>query len=95
MSKRFDMDEFVKKLDEKQVPKPTGSAQRADRGTTESTQKQDFTKYRATELKRLSIRLRAEDIERVRIYFKNRDLTLSQGIRSIVKDFIETRGIGD
>ncbi len=93
MSKRFDMDEFVKKLDEKQTTKPTESTQRADREPTGSTQKQDFTKYRATELQRLSIRLRAEDIERVKVYFKNRDLTLSQGIRSIVKDFIENQGL--
>jgi len=46
-----------------------------------------------TELERISIRLLPEDIERLREYFASRDLTLSQGIRTTIKDFMEKQGI--
>ena len=93
MSKRFDMDSFVKKLEEKGKPELTESTQRADTERTKSTRKEDFSKRLKTELERISVRLRPEDIERLREYFENRDLTLSQGIRTVIKDFMERQGI--
>ena len=91
--KRFDMDGFVKKLEEKGKPEPTESTRRADTKPTESTRKQDFSKRQKTELERISVRLRSEDIGRLRNYFESRDLTLSQGIRMIIKEYIEKQGI--
>lgn len=111
--KRFDMDDFVKRLEGKKAPAESGpgedteptesrraadteqteSTPGADQEPTKSTQEEDFSKRRPTELERISIRLRPEDIERLREYFESRDLTLSQGIRTVIKDFMERQGI--
>ena len=91
--KRFDMDGFVKKLEEKGKPEPTESTRRADTKPTESTRKQDFSNRRKTELERISVRLRSEDIGRLRNYFDKRGSSLSHGIRTVLLDFMERQGI--
>ena len=45
----------------------------------------DFTTF--------SIRLLPEDIQRVRTYFERRGLKLTQGIRMIIKEYMEREGI--
>lgn len=59
----------------------------------ENTQRTRFNRYKKTALETFSIRLNTKDKRRLHIYFENRDITLSQGIRIIIKDFIERQGI--
>ena len=91
-AKRDYMDKYLERMEE-QKTEPTEGTHRADREPTESTREEDFSKRSPTELERISIRLRPVDIEWLREYFESRDLTLSQGIRTTIKDFMERQGI--
>jgi len=44
-------------------------------------------------LKMFSLRLHRKDMELLRIYFHNKGLKLSAGIRMIIKEYMENRGI--
>ena len=62
--------------------------------TTESTRKkEDFKKYRDSKFDTFTVRLLPKDIEQLRDYFERRGITLSQGIRTVIKDFMERQGI--
>lgn len=91
-AKRDYMDKYLERMEGQKI-EPTEGTHRADREPTESRQQSNFKKYRPTELQRLSIRLRSEDIEALREYFKSRDLALSQGLRTVIKDFMERQGL--
>lgn len=59
----------------------------------ENTRRTRFKRYKKTDLETFSIRLQTEDKKRLQRYFKSRDIGLSQGIRIIIKDFMERQGI--
>jgi len=86
--KRFDMNEFLSGKEP-----TTESIQSEHVENTERTQKRDFKKHKDSKFDTFSIRLLPEDIERLRVYFDKRGLSLSQGIRTVVKDFMERQGI--
>ena len=73
----------------------------AGKPNTERTQKEhrdntDITRLREYEDKAkdtFSIRINADDKERLQIYFENRGLKLTQGIRMIIKEYMEREGI--
>ena len=59
----------------------------------ENTEGTRFKGYKTTDLETFSIRLRPADKKRLQAYFERRGLSLSQGIRTILKDFMERQGI--
>lgn len=65
--------------------------------TTERLQekrgKKDFKKYKDTDLEVFTVRLMLGSRERLKIYFAPRGISLSQGVRMIVQDFIERQGL--
>lgn len=79
--------EIVEKDDKQKVTKRTQSEH------IENTKGTRFKSYKTTDLETFSIRLRPADKKRLQAYFERRGLSLSQGIRTIVKDFIERQGI--
>lgn len=82
--------EIVEK-DEKRKKSP--NTERTHTEHIENTERTRFKRYKKTALETFSIRLNTKDKRRLHIYFENRDITLSQGIRIIIKDFIERQGI--
>ncbi len=58
-----------------------------------NTERTHFKKHKKTELETFSIRINLEDKRRLKRYFNNRDIGLSQGVRIIIKDFMERQGI--
>ena len=74
--------------------KSTESIRKEHVETTESIRKkEDFEKYRDSKYDTFTMRLLPEDIERLREYFERRGITLSQGLRTIIKDFMERQGL--
>ncbi len=61
--------------------------------STESIRKRDFKKYKDSKFDTLTIRLLPEDIQHLRLYFERRGITISQGIRTVLRDFMERQGI--
>jgi len=59
----------------------------------ENTQRTRFDEFKKTELETFSVRLSAEDKRKLREYFEKRSIPMSQGIRSIVIEFMEERGL--
>lgn len=59
----------------------------------ENTKQTHFKRYKKTDLETFSIRLQTEDKRKLQRYFQSRDIGLSQGIRIIIKDFMERKGI--
>ena len=59
----------------------------------ENTERTRFKKYKKTDLETFSIRLSPEDKRRLQRYFESRDIALSQGIRIIIKDYMERQGM--
>ena len=57
------------------------------------TQVERFTQYKETEMKNYGIRLAATDKRKFEAYWKKRGMTFSQGIRTVIKDFMERQGI--
>ncbi len=61
---------------------------------TESTREErDFTKYRDSKFDTLTVRLLPEDIQRLKLYYEKRGIPVSQGLRSLILDFMERQGI--
>lgn len=90
--KRFDMDAFLS--GKTPPPEITERVQSEHGETTERIRKPEhFEKYKDSRFDVLTIRLLPEDIRRLRLYFDKRGVPLSQGIRTIVKDFMERQGI--
>ncbi len=73
--------------------KKTADTERTHREHIGNTERTRFLKYKKTELETFSIRLSSEDKKRLQRYFVKRDIGLSQGIRIIIRDFIERQGI--
>jgi len=59
----------------------------------ENTDQERYRGYKKTELETFSIRLTPEDKRNLREYFERRSLSLSQGIRMIIKEFMEREGV--
>lgn len=71
---------------------------RSDYGkTTEGVQKkrdkEDFEKYKDSDLEVFTVRLMPGSRTRLKAYFAKRGVRLSQGVRQIVQDFMERKGI--
>ena len=58
-----------------------------------NTKQAGFEHFKKTDLITFSIRLRMKDKKRLKQHFNNRDIGLSQGIRIIIKDYMERQGI--
>ncbi len=82
--------EIVEK-DEKRKKAPNTERTRIEH--IENTKRTRFNQYKKSELETFSIRLKPEDKRRLQRYFDNRGIGLSQGIRTIIKDFMERQGI--
>ena len=54
--------------------------------------KKDFEKHKDTDLEVFTVRLMPGSREQLKIYFDKRGLSLSQGVRMIVQDFLERQG---
>lgn len=67
------------------------------RETTERLQKkrdkEDFEKYKDSNLEVFTVRLMPGTRARLKVYFAKRGLSLSQGVRQVVQDFMERQGI--
>ena len=69
--------------------------------TTEGTQKEHrsntqrtrFKGYQRTDLETFSVRLTPDDKRVLQEYFERRSIPMSQGIRQILVDFMEERGL--
>ena len=85
---------ITKEIVEKDEKRKKGTnTERTQSKHIENTERTRFKKYKKTDLETFSIRLSPEDKKRLHRYFKNRDIGLSQGIRIIIKDFMERQGI--
>lgn len=60
-----------------------------ERTRSEHIENTRFEQYKKTELETFSIRLTPEDKQKLRDYFSRRSVPLSQGIRMIIKEFME------
>jgi hypothetical protein len=79
--------EIVEKSEQQKITERTQSEH------IENTEGTRFKSYKTTDLETFSIRLRPVDKKRLQAYYEKRGLTLSQGIRTIIKDFMERQGI--
>ena len=70
--------------------KTTEGTQREHKGNTERTR---FKRYQKTDLETFSVRLAAEDKRILEEYFRRRSISLSQGIRQVLVDFMEEKGL--
>ena len=91
-AKGFNVNEFIDKMTDKKPQKaePTEGAPESAPG---GAPKPDYAGFKSSELLRVSFRFKARDVEVLRRYFESRDITLSQGIRIALKDFMERQGI--
>ncbi len=55
--------------------------------------KRDFEKYKPTEMETYGFRIYPKDKQKFENYFKRRGMTFSQGVRMVIKDFMERQGI--
>ncbi len=61
---------------------------------TESTRKErDFKKYKDSKFDTVTVRLLPEDIQRLKFYYEKRGIPVSQGLRSLILDFMEHQGV--
>jgi hypothetical protein len=49
--------------------------------------------HKETEMKSYGIRLTATDKRKFELYWKKRGMTFSQGVRTVIKDFMERQGV--
>ena len=84
-AKRFDMDEFLKSGGK--------NTERTISEHKENTKRTRFKDYEKSKYNTFSIRLTPQDKERLQRYFEDRDIPLSQGLRMIIKDWMERQGI--
>ncbi len=52
-----------------------------------------FAQYKETEMKNYGIRLTAADKRKFEAYWKKRGMSFSQGVRTVIKDFMERQGV--
>ena len=72
------------------LERSTDVKQTSDRGRT---QVERFAQYKETEMKNYGIRLTATDKRKFESYWKKRGMTFSQGVRTVIKDFMERQGL--
>lgn len=88
----FDMDAFLsgKRTNTERIQSEHGeSTERVQ----EERDKEHFKKYKDTDLEVFTVRLMQGARSRLKTYFAKRGLSLSQGIRQIVQDFMERYNI--
>jgi len=57
------------------------------------TKVERFSRYKETELKNYGIRLMATDKRKFEAYWKKRGMSFSQGVRTVIKDFMERQAL--
>ena len=77
---------------------PTTEGVQSDYGETterlrKKRNKKDFEKYEGSDLEVFTVRLMPGSRDRLKRYFAKRGLSLSQGVRQIVQDFLERQGV--
>jgi hypothetical protein len=53
----------------------------------------EYAGFKPTELVHFSIRLRADDLAALREHFNRADIPMSQGVRQIVLDYMNAKGL--
>jgi hypothetical protein len=53
----------------------------------------EYAGFKPTELVHFSIRLRADDLAALREHFERADIPMSQGVRQIVLDYMNAKGL--
>jgi len=88
--KKFDMEEFIKSGGKRTEKENTERTQQEHRENIDITRLQEYNdKARGT----FSIRIDDRDRERLRRYFESRGLKLTQGIRMIIKEYMNKQGV--
>jgi len=82
--------DITKEIVRRDEKRKTGVKHTSNKGQTEVER---FKKYKDTEMKTYGCRLYPKDKRRFEEYFKKRGMTFSQGLRMILKDFLERQGI--
>ena len=82
--------DITKKIVEESEKRITGVKHTLNISQTEVKR---FEKYKNTEMKVYGCRLYPKDKRRFEDYFRKRGMTFSQGVRMVIKDFLERQGI--
>ncbi len=82
---------IAKEIVEKDEQRRTDVKHTLDGGQTKV--KRDFGKYKPTEMETYGFRIYPKDKQKFENYFKRRGMTFSQGVRMVIKDFMERQGI--
>lgn len=82
---------IAKEIVDKDTERKTNVKHTSNRGQTEV--KRDFEKYKDTEMGTYGFRICPKDKQKFENYFRKRGMTFSQGVRMVIKDFLERRGI--
>jgi len=57
------------------------------------TQVERFSQFKETEMKSYGLRLLPRDKQKFEAYWKKRGMSFSQGVRTVIKDFMERQGL--
>ncbi len=82
--------DITKKIVEKDKERKTGVKHTSNKGVTYVKR---FDTYKDTEMKTYGCRLYPKDKAKFEEYFVKRGMTFSQGVRMVIKDFMERQGI--
>ncbi len=82
---------IAKEIVEKDEKRKTGVKHTLNVGQTKV--KRNFSKYKDTEMETYGFRIYPKDKRRFEEYFKKRGMTFSQGVRMVMKDFMERQGL--
>ena len=82
--------DITKKIVEESEKRITDVKHTSNVGQTEV--RRNFAKYKDTEMETYGFRIYPKDKLRFEEYFKKRGMTFSQGVRMVIKDFLERQG---
>ena len=84
------MNEFLKSGGRADPSEHVANTQKRHSGDTEVT---DYKGFKASDLEQLSFRMSPEDKERLRQHFDSLGLTVSAGLRMVLKRYMRDEGI--
>jgi hypothetical protein len=98
MSKRKVPADFMDKFLSGKIPSPgmeSSSTESIPSEHKEHTERirPEYQGFKPTELVHFSIRLRADDLAKLREHFERADIPMSQGVRQIVLDYMSAKGL--
>ena len=82
--------DIAKEIVEKDKERKTGVKHTLNKGKTDVKR---FDTYKDTEMRTYGCRLYPKDKLKFEEYFVKRGMTFSQGVRMVIKDFLERQGI--